>query len=251
MVPDSTTQHLPRYLDNEVSEDEAQQIHAHLLTCPVCAAELAMLVRMKRALRSAHLRFEPSPDFQRRVHTQISPPRRLTWRKLGLLAIGQVFAMLLLGLTVKYWATQSDQNAFSEIIDLHVATLASANPVDVVSSDRHTVKPWFEGRLPFTFDVPELKGTEFTLIGGRVTYLHQAPGGHLVFGFGKHRISLFVFQNRPELQLEIPNDDAGSTNYSYSFYSSSEEGLRFVLVGDVNSQEAQKLGQLIYAANKK
>lgn len=250
-MSDSTSQHLPRYLDNEVSEDEARQIHAHLLTCPVCAAELAVLVRMKLALRGAHLRFEPSPDFRRKVLMQISAPRRVTRRKLWFLAIGVGLAMLLSGLTARYWATRSYQNAFSEITDLHVATLASANPVDMVSSDRHTVKPWFEGRLPFTFDVPELKGTEFTLIGGRVTYLHQAPGAHLIFGFGQHRISLFVFQNRPELQLEIPKDDAGSTNYSYGFYSSSEEGLRFILVGGVNPKEVRKLGQLIYAANKK
>ena len=63
----------------------------------------------------------------------------------------------------------------SELVDLHVATLASSNPIDVVSSDRHTVKPWFEGKIPFTFNLPELQNSPFTLVGGRVSYLNQSP----------------------------------------------------------------------------
>ena len=69
------------------------------------------------------------------------------------------------------------QRVFSELADLHVSALASATPVDVISTDRHTVKPWFQGRIPFSFNLPELQGSEFTLIGGRVTYLAQTSWG--------------------------------------------------------------------------
>ena len=58
--------------------------------------------------------------------------------------------------------------------------LASANPYDVVSSDRHTVKPWFQGQIPFAFNLPEFAGTEFTLLGGRLVYLHQQPAAQVV-----------------------------------------------------------------------
>ncbi len=68
------------------------------------------------------------------------------------------------------------QHTYSELADLHVTALASANPVDVVSSDRHTVKPWFEGKIPFTFNLPELQDSELTLVGGRIAYLGQSPG---------------------------------------------------------------------------
>ena len=85
------------------------------------------------------------------------------------------------------------QHVFSELADLHVATLASATPVDVISTDRHTVKPWFEGKIPFTFNLPELQGTEFSLVGGRVTYLSQAPGAHLLYRLRKHELSVFIF----------------------------------------------------------
>ncbi|MBA3914600.1 MAG: anti-sigma factor [Acidobacteriales bacterium] len=241
---------MPRYLDNEVSDAEARNIHAHLLTCTACAAELATLVRLKLALRSAHLRFEPSPALRRKVLMQIRPPRRMTWRRIWFPAIPAAFAVLLLGLAIRYWPA-TNRNMFGEITDLHVATLASANPVDVVSSDKHTVKPWFEGRIPFAFELPELKGTDFTLLGGRVAYLHQAPAAQLIYGAGLHRISVFVFQDRPELQLDMLKHAVGAIDYTYVFYSSSEEGLHFVLVGSVDSKKVQRLGQLIFEANKR
>ena len=91
--------------------------------------------------------------------------------------------------------------AVAELADLHVTALASANPVEVVSTDRHTVKPWFQGRIPFTFDLPELQGTPFTLVGGRVAYFHQEPGAHLIFGYQRHFISVFIFRDTPQLSM--------------------------------------------------
>ena len=84
----------------------------------------------------------------------------------------------------------------SELADLHVATLASANPVDVVSTDRHTVKPWFAGRIPFTFNLPELQDSPFTLVGGKVSYLNQSPGAELIYRVRQHQISVFIFQEK-------------------------------------------------------
>ena len=100
-------------------------------------------------------------------------------------------------LTSTYVGTRSGRDqVFSEIADLHVATLASSSPVDVISTDRHTVKPWFQGKIPFAFDLPELQNSEFSLLGGRMTYLDQTPGAHLIYDVRKHHISVFVFQER-------------------------------------------------------
>jgi|SRR5438445_13863468 len=63
-------------------------------------------------------------------------------------------------------------------------------------TDRHTVKPWFQGKIPFAFDLPELQNSEFSLLGGRMTYLDQTPGAHLIYDARKHHISVFVFQER-------------------------------------------------------
>lgn len=82
----------------------------------------------------------------------------------------------------------------SEVADLHIATLASANPIDVVSTDRHTVKPWFAGKIPFTFNLPELQNSPFTLLGAKVSYLNQSPGAHSIA-----RASIF-FTNSPSVK---------------------------------------------------
>ena len=88
------------------------------------------------------------------------------------------------------------RSLYSEIVDLHVGSLASSSPVDVTSTDRHTVKPWFQGLIPFAFNLPELQDTEYCLLGGRMTYLDQMPGAHLIYDVRGHHISVFVLQER-------------------------------------------------------
>jgi anti-sigma factor RsiW len=100
-------------------------------------------------------------------------------------------------LTSAHLGTRSGRDqVLSEIADLHVATVASSSPVDVISTDRHTVKPWFQGKLPFAFNLPELQNSDFSLLGGRMTYLDQTPGAHLIYDVRKHHISVFVLQER-------------------------------------------------------
>jgi anti-sigma factor RsiW len=119
------------------------------------------------------------------------------------------------------------------LADLHVTTLASANPVDVISSDRHTVKPWFQGRLPFSFNLPDLAGTPFQLIGGRVAWLRQNPGAHLLFQIREHRISAFIFQERPEWGR------AGAAPFPCDSWT--QGGLRYFLIGDANPSDLRQL----------
>ncbi|MGB7552957.1 MAG: hypothetical protein WBM04_01190 [Candidatus Korobacteraceae bacterium] len=121
----------------------------------------------------------------------------------------------------------------AEFADLHVTALASANPVEVISTDRHTVKPWFQGRIPFTFDLPELKGTPFTLVGGRVAYFHQEPGAHLLFGYQRHFISVFIFRDTP--QLAMPASFLADKSSSFTVRTWTQQGLRYVVIGDASA----------------
>jgi anti-sigma factor RsiW len=100
-------------------------------------------------------------------------PQRSLW--LGWALASTAAVVLVVGaLTFSYFGSlYTRDRVFSEIADLHVGTLASSSPVDVISTDRHTVKPWFQGRIPFAFDLPELQNSEFTLLGGRMAYLDQ------------------------------------------------------------------------------
>ena len=124
-----------------------------------------------------------------------------------------------------------------------MTALASANPVEVVSTDRHTVKPWFQGRIPFTFDLPELQGTPFTLVGGRVVYFHQEPGAHLIFGYQRHFISVFIFRDTP--QLAMPVSFFADKSSSFTVRTWTQQGLRYVMLGDANAAVIENLRELL------
>ena len=153
---------------------------------------------------------------------------------------------LLLVVFVQRTSTLQQNQTVAELVDLHVATLASATPVDVVSTDRHTVKPWFEGKIPFTFNLPELGSTPYALEGGRMSYLDQAPGAQLIFKSGKHRISVFIFQNRPA--MHIPAADNRSTRLTFNLESWTDAGLSYFVIGDAEASDIHNLAELLKAA---
>ena len=128
--------------------------------------------------------------------------------------------------------------ALAEAVDLHVTALASANPVDVVSTDRHTVKPWFQGRLPFTFNIPEMQGTGFQLVGGRMAWLQGTPGAQLLFSMRKHDISVFIFPD------SIVAPSAGAQKNAFTVESWREGGLRYLIIGDTGAAEIASLRRL-------
>jgi anti-sigma factor RsiW len=115
--------------------------------------------------------------------------------------------------------------------------------VDVVSSDRHTVKPWFEGKIPFSFNLPELQGSPFELVGGRVSYLEQSPGAELIFRVRKHLISVFIFQDRA-----IPAGFSASEAMdarSFHLESWTKGGLRYFVIGDASPEDLRALRDLL------
>jgi anti-sigma factor RsiW len=121
--------------------------------------------------------------------------------------------------------------------------LASGSPLDVVSTDRHTVKPWFQGKIPFSFNLPELQGTDFTLAGGRVSYLAQSPGAHLIYRLRQHEISLFIFQDRGG-ETAVSASGPVST-MSFTVESWTKNGLRYFVIGDVGAQDVERLSKLL------
>ena len=112
-------------------------------------------------------RYTPAPELRARVRRQIAAkPARGGWQwALGLALAAVVVIGLGLAIVLPSRTAARDQ-LIAGVVDRHVTALASASPVDVVSSDRHTVKPWFAGKLPFTFDLPDLTGSPFTLVAG-------------------------------------------------------------------------------------
>jgi anti-sigma factor RsiW len=140
------------------------------------------------------------------------------------------------------------QQVLSELTDLHVASLASSNPVDVVSTDRHTVKPWFQGKIPFTFNLPELPNSEFTLLGGRVTYLGQVPGAELIYQIRKHQISVFIFPDRV-VGPELGSSSQSQKELSFNVESWNQDGLRYFVIGDASRNDIRNLADMMKKAS--
>jgi anti-sigma factor RsiW len=248
-MADPWTAKLETYLDGGLPASEMQDLDAHLRSCPSCAADVLSRLQMRRAVHSAGKRYSPSPEFRERIRKSIATkPRRapiLVW--LG--ATAAVALLLIAGLltiSVRQQQTQR-QNTLSELADLHVATLASINPVDVISTDRHTVKPWFQGKIPFTFNLPELQNSEFTLVGGRVAYLGQAPGAELVYQVRKHQISVFIFQDRAVGQ-ELGSSSQSQKEVSFNLESWNQDGLRYFVIGDASSDDIRNLADMLKKA---
>jgi anti-sigma factor RsiW len=124
-----------------------------------------------------------------------------------------------------------------------VATLASASPVDVISTDRHTVKPWFQGKIPFAFNLPEVQNSEFTLLGGRMTYLEQTPGAQLIYDVRKHHISVFIFPENA-MRARLGDRSISPEKLPFTLETWTQGGLRYFVIGDASSADVHNLAKL-------
>ena len=252
MVCETWNTQLDVYIDGELPSEQMYAFDAHIRSCAACAADALVHVQLKRCVQAAGKRFTPHPEFRRAVCRTIlaKPVRRmlsLNWT----MALAVAMALILVaGLAIAYrgqYRSDPDRAFYGELTDLHVTTLASLSPVDVLSSDRYTVKPWFDGKIPFSFDLPELHNSEFSLLGGRVTYLGQTPGAHLIYMVRKHHISVFIFPERV-----FPGDrEERSTlvkELSFNVETWSHAGLWYCLIGDVSATEIDNLAELLKGA---
>ena len=250
MVCESWKTQLDIYLDGELPSEQMDAFDAHVRRCASCAADALVRVQLKRSVQVAGKRFAPRAEFRREVYRTIAPKpgrRMLNWNWVMAAAVVLIFVT---GLAVSYrgrYRSGQDRAVYGELTDLHVATLASSSPVDVLSSDRHTVKPWFEGRIPFTFDLPELHDSAFSLLGGRVTYLGQTPGAHLIYKVRRHEISVFIF---PERVLPSDREERSRLvkEFSFNVESWSHAGLWYCLIGDVSAADIDRLAELLKGA---
>lgn len=249
MACESWRDKLDAYVDGELPSSDAAALAKHLRECAACSSEALERVQMKRAVAVAGKRFQPSAELRQKVQRSLGPGARRegswVWKIVALPATLVLVLSVAVGLYVSHEKTQR-QRVYSELTDLHVATLASATPVDVVSTDRHTVKPWFAGKIPFSFNLPELQGTDFTLVGGRVTYLGQSPGAHLIYRLRQHQISVFIFQDRGD--EKALGTSAPVSTLSFTMDSWTKNGLRYFVVSDVGAQDVESLSQLLRGA---
>lgn len=246
------------YVDGELLPAEMAAFRAHAEKCAECAALALSATESKSAIRRAATRYSASPELRARVFASSRAEARPATaeekkRRNGVAdyfsGMGPRWALavaaLLLVAAFLFVAANRRQESRSlvEFADLHVANLASANPVEVISTDRHTVKPWFQGRIPFTFALPELQGSPFTLVGGRVAYFHQEPGAHLVFRYQRHLISVFIFRDTSQLDLPVSSYQGQTSSFTLRTWIQGD--LRYVVVADAGAGTIEQLIDLL------
>jgi anti-sigma factor RsiW len=200
-------------LDVERLGDGELDFHPHLSECLRCSNEVLAIVQMKRAIAALPRRMPP----QRRR-------REISWLPIAAaIALVAVLSMIYV----------RSRDAARELIDMHTTIVASAQPVDVISTDRHTVKPWFEGRVPFAVDVPDLSKTPFRVAGGRVVFWRGQPGAYLLVTKGAHRISVLAFSGD-----EVPRI---ASIPQMTVVTWRRNGIAYFAIGDIPRNELQAL----------
>lgn len=207
MTHDEVRGLLDAYIDDELELATGAAVEAHLRGCAECSAWLIKRRALVGQLHAAALRYPVPADLSARIRGQLrSEGRRLRFEPqwFGAIAAGLIVAIggFLLG---QSWPRSPDLR--SELVSASVRAMLGPHPIDVMSSDHHTVKPWLSGQLPFSPPVPELSQQGDTLLGGRVDYLGSARVAALVYQHGHHQINVYVWP-RDAGAMAAPRDGA-------------------------------------------
>jgi anti-sigma factor RsiW len=182
-------------LDGELDAAAAATLAEHRATCRSCRRNESVIVGARRALRGATYHRAPAglvAAVASRVSATRAPVRRrraIGWRELATFGAGAALAAAIL-LTV---LPMKRQNVVAALVDDHVRALQPGHLLDVVSTDQHTVKPWFDGKLDFSPPVKNLESEGFPLLGGRLDYLHGRAVAVRIDEHGRHIVELFVW----------------------------------------------------------
>jgi len=248
MSCDVWNEKLDAYVDGEIAEQDLAAFEEHVRACPDCAAEALSRMQMKRATRAAAaVRFAPPAEFRLRVEKSIAPKKtRMAFLFSPALAIAAALVLVIGISSAVLMRRAAGQLELAQLLDMHVAALASANPVDVVSTDRHTVKPWFQGKLPFTFNLPELAGSPFKLNGGRLVYFRGQAGAQLIYQQRMHEFSVFIVQAGGPAAGGVKDERKNG----FSTESWTAGGLRYVAMSDAGAGDVHALGELMRGAQR-
>lgn len=230
------------YVDDELDATAQQDAAKHLAGCSECTAAVAEHLALKKAVRVAANKFVAPPELHASIYRELHPHARVSpWWKWGMSAVSLV---LVAALGAALWPKGPAKDTMvAGLVDQHVIALSSPNPVDIANSNMHVVKPWFQGKVPFTFNLPEIEGTQFTLIGGKVAYAQQAPGAELLYQVGQHRVSVFIFQ-AADNKKKPPEK---TSTLSFNSTSWQQGGLRYYMLTDSHDEADPLVGKFIEA----
>ncbi len=234
------------YFDNELDALGAAEFESHLAQCSECAAALEDLQSLRSSINLAQLYDKAPASLRQRVLSGLgsaSPvavvPVRKPWQWFAVAA-----ALLLCAYTG--WRIMNVQGAgngqtalAAELVDAHLRSLQPGHLTDVISSDQHTVKPWFAGKLDFSPPVQDFAAQGFPLRGGRLEVIHGRASAALIYGRRKHFVNVFIWPARGKETLSPSGSLQG-----YQWIDWREEGMEFCAVSDASAAELENLHRL-------
>jgi anti-sigma factor RsiW len=238
---------LNAYVDGELDSEGSLAVETHMQGCASCLAEVENLHGLASAIESGSLRFKAPAHLKRKVQGAIRAANReargsvFYWRWASVLASALLIAALTWTVTT-HWAKSSEETLLvNDIVSSHVRSMMANHVTDVASSDSHTVKPWFSGKLDYSPPTKDLTEQGFRLIGGRLDYLDNRPVAALVYQRSKHFINLFVW----------PSNDAPTGNeeqlarQGYNLIHWNQAGMTYWLVSELNLPELKECARLL------
>jgi anti-sigma factor RsiW len=232
------------YFDGELDAVRAADFEHHLEYCAECSLSLARMKALRASLQKSDLYERASPQTRRQIVDRISPAdlsRRTLWRWLAPAAAVSAVAIVMWVVLFFVPSQRATTLTAVELVDAHVRSLQPGHLTDVTSSDQHTVKPWFDGKLDFIPPVNDYPAQGFPLIGGRLDVLNGHTVAALTYGRRKHFINLFVW---PAHEGERVAAGSGSRQ-GYNWLSWQSSGMWYCLVSDASPADLGELQQLL------
>jgi anti-sigma factor RsiW len=221
------------YVDGELDANSEFQLRVHLSECETCTDAIRRLEMRREMIRRAKLSYQAPTGLERRIRQSIGATRRPTnWRMWSSIAAA---ILLVSALSIRLvQQTGSENRLEEEAISSHVRAMMTGHATDVVSTDQHTVKPWFNGRIDFSPPVTDLAAQGFPLVGGRVDYLDGHTAATLVYQRRRHVIDLFIWPKKA-------GDSSGSQPArGFNVIRWTQGGMSFVAVSDLNGTELEQ-----------
>jgi anti-sigma factor RsiW len=235
-------------IDGELDAGHAREVEAHIAGCAACAAKLATYREMSRAIATVDMKYAAPLALRRRIEASLPQPQAYAPSRRAVLrgfAMGSaVSAIAATGLVAIVLREDELQRIQSEIVSAHLRSLQAGHLTDVISTDQHTVKPWFNGKLDVSPPVIDLTAQGFTLIGGRLDYVDVRAIGAVVYKRRAHVINLFVAQtsNTERRAAKI------ETLQGFNIRCWRDRGLNFWAVSDLAADELAEFGDKFESA---
>jgi anti-sigma factor (TIGR02949 family) len=251
---DHSQTRLHAYFDGELDAMGAAEFERHLESCPDCETRLAAEEKLRSALVGAQLYTRAPDTLRKKLQTALpkaavppplkdpKPTAAESWRWLAI-AASVILAVLLGTQYVQKLNRYSQQQAMAAVIvDAHLRSLQPGHLEDVISTDQHTVKPWFDGKIDFAPPVRDFANDGFPMLGGRLDVIDSRTAAALVYGRRKHIVNVFVEKAQPG-----DSQDASGELQGYHWIAWQQNGFTFTAVSDTAYADLDQLKLLFLA----